>query len=189
MSPNPNPYWPTNGIKNPAGGFPYPSQPDQPLVHYSTYNDALTWLNAGAIWQARWSPPILDLRNEWKASDAFLGASVASPAVGTFGNGRSLSIQLSGQLATVPWLQAWYVYDGAVSNSEVAAIGRLSQRVAVIDQIILGGTNAGSVNDPPGMSIVTLTPPAAVRFWRPILILELPIAATPPAVRVSAGMN
>ena len=188
-----NPYWPDTrgGIVNPTGNFPYPLQPNQPLRHYSTYNESRNWVDTGTVWSLTWNTPLLDLRSEWQPSDSFAVVSVASPAVGAYGNGRSLSIQLTGRLASTPWLQAYYVYNGAVSNSIENAIGRLTQRVSVIDQIILGGTNASTAGSPEGMSIVALSPPASIRFWQVALILELPIA-TPlplPTVRVSAALN
>jgi hypothetical protein len=167
-------------------------QPNQPLRHYSTDGESLNWVNAGAVWRAIWNTPLLDLRHEWQPSDAFPNVAVASPAVGSYGNGRSLSIQLSGRLASVPWLQAFYYYDGAVANSTANRIGRLTQPVACIDQIILGGTTSGvSGGVPAGMSVVTLAPPASVRFWKVYLVLELPIATAPPlpSVIVSAGLN
>lgn len=193
MSTEGSPYWPDPraGITNPSGNFPFPLQPNQPARHYSTYGESINWLNGGAVWRATWNTPLLDLRSEWQPNDSFAVTSVASPAVGSYGNGRSLSIQLTGRLATIPWLQAFYYYDGAVSNSIQPAIGRLTQRVPCIDQIILGGTAGAISGAPEGMSIVTLTPPASVRFWKVYLVLELPIATAPPlpTVRVSAGFN
>jgi hypothetical protein len=187
-----SPMWPDPraGITNPSGNLPLPAQPTG-IRHWIIEGDSPQWINTGTVYQLLWRTPLFDLRSEWVPNDSFLIQSVPSPAVGTFGNGRSLSLQLTGRLATIPWIAGYYVYDGSVSTSMPTSLGRLSQRVPITDQIISGGLNAGSNGIPEGMSLVTLTPPASLRFWQVTMILELPLTAVLPlpSVRVSGALN
>ena len=176
---------------NPGAGWPYPPQANQPQLHWSQENYSLNWTDdaPAGVRRVLYVGPLLDIRHEWAPNDLNKPVDGSpAPAIGTYGNGRYFSAIFTGRLALVPGIKAWYKFQGAISRP--ARLFDLSQYVEVTDQLVAGGITAATDAVPlGGGSVITLSAPVAVRWWRPLIKIEVPLGTVISSVSVDAAVN